>query len=151
MALKRRTFLRYCGITLTGITSLLKPLVALADWNKEAFWAAEQNIALENLFPGKTLSESDKVVISMHEFIENGAVVPIKIKTTLPDVSSISIFVEKNPNPLITHFELNPRCAGLVSTRIKVDQPSNITAVVQSGGKLFSKKQFVEVAEGGCG
>ncbi len=151
MALKRRIFLQYCAVALTGITSLLKPLGAWADWNKEAFWAAEQNIALEKLFPGKTLSESTDVVISMHAFIENGAVVPIKIKTTLPDITNITILVEKNPNPLIAHFELNPRCAGLVSTRIKVDQPSNITVVVQSGGKLFSKTQFVEVAEGGCG
>lgn len=155
MSLKRRNFLRYLTVAvtapLTGISSLLKPVAAWADWNSKAFWAGKQEDALENLFPGKSIAASDEVAISMHEFIENGAVVPIKIKTTLPDVSSISILVEKNPNPLIAHFELNPRCLGQVSTRIKVDKPSNITALVQSKGELFSKTQFVEVAEGGCG
>ena len=87
----------------------------------------------------------------MHDLVENGAVVPIKVNTDLPNVVSITILVEKNPNPLIANFNLTPACAGFVATRIKVGEPSNITTVVKSNDKLFSKSKFVEVVEGGCG
>ena len=143
--LNRRNFLQWLGATL-----FLKPLSALADWNNDAFWAGKQPEALENMFPEQAISESSEITIGVNSFIENGAVVPIKINTTLPDVSSISIFVENNPNPLIAHFELQPRCLPFAATRIKVDRPSNITAVVQSMGKLYQTTTYIEVAEGGC-
>ena len=94
---------------------------------------------------------SDAIKIGVHEVIENGAVVPVKIDTDLPAVQSISIFVEHNPNPLIAHFDLSPECKGFIATRIKMNQPSDIIAIVQSDGKLYSKRKFVEVVEGGCG
>ncbi len=130
---------------------LLKPFSVLADWNNKAFWAAEQGPALEALFAGVPVNSSEKITIGINSMIENGAVVPIKITTSLPDVTSISIFVENNPNPLIAHFELNPRCLGFVATRIKVDKPSNITAIVRSEETLFQTSTYIEVAEGGCG
>ena len=129
---------------------ILHPFKTFADWNSKAFWAADQNNSLSELFPGRDISTSDKINIGVNSFIENGAVVPIKITTDLPDVTTISIYVEKNPNPLIAHFELNPRCKGFVATRMKVDKPSNVSAVVQSAGKLFQSTTYIEVAKGGC-
>ena len=129
---------------------LLTPLKTFADWNTQAFWSNDQTDSLAKLFPGQSLAVTDKISIGVNSFIENGAVVPIKITTELPEVSTISIYVENNPNPLIAHFELNPRCTAFVATRIKVDKPSNVSAVVQSAGKLYKTTTYIEVAEGGC-
>jgi len=155
MNIRRRTFISYlasgAGIIFTGVGGLLKPILAFADRNVDAFNAETQSDALAVFFPGLEVTPSDAISIGVHDLVENGAVVPIKVNTDLPNVVSITILVEKNPNPLIANFNLTPACAGFVATRIKVGEPSNITAVVKSNDKLFSTTKFVEVVEGGCG
>ena len=130
--------------------SLLRASALWAEWNSEAFSAVKSEIALEKMFPGMSISDSDQISIGVHELVENGAVVPVKINSDLPDVSSISIVVEKNPNPLIAHFELSPQCRAFVATRIKVGAPSELVAIVKSGGQLYRASKYVEVVEGGC-
>lgn len=146
----RRNFIKTV-LALPALSFFLKPLLALAEWNSDAFSADNAPSALAQLFPGREIIPHDKIAIGVESLVENGAVVPVKVNTDLPKVASITILVEKNPNPLIAHFELSPECKGFIATRIKVAEPSNITAVVQSAGKLYSASQFVEVVEGGCG
>ena len=155
MKITRRNFisslLSSAAIILTGASSLLKPILAFAEWNVDAFSAETETDALAAFFPGLEITPSDAITIGVHDLVENGSVVPLKIQTDLPNVESIAIMVEKNPNPMIANFNLTPACAGFIATRIKVGEPSNITAVVKSDGRLFSAKKFVEVVEGGCG
>lgn len=148
--MKRRKFVKNL-IAIPVFGSLLKSAAALADWNFEAFAAETEREALDVFFSGRQVTESDAITISVHDLVENGAVVPIKIESDLPAVKSISIMVEKNPNPLIAHFDLSPECKAFIATRIKVGAPSDIIAIVQSGDKLYSKRKFIEVVEGGCG
>lgn len=143
--MNKRQFLKLLGLTL-----FTYPFKTFADWNTKAFWAAKQENSLQELFPNKTITETDQITIGVNSFIENGAVVPIKINTNLPNVTSISIYVENNPNPLIAHFEFSPRSKGFIATRIKVEKPSKIMALVHSNDQLFSASKFIEVAEGGC-
>ncbi len=148
--MKRRKFVkRIIAIPLFG--SLLKSAASLAEWNVEAYAAEEENAALDIFFGGRQITESDAISIGVYDLIENGAVVPVKIESDLPAVKSISILVENNPNPLIAHFDLSPECRAFIATRIKVGAPSDIIAIVQSEDKLYSKRKFVEVVEGGCG
>jgi sulfur-oxidizing protein SoxY len=133
------------------LSGLLKPLSALAKWNQIAFDATDFNNAINTYFPEQHIEETDQIKISVHPVIENGAVVPVKINTDLSKPESISIFVDKNPTPLIANFDLFPGCLGFVSTRIKMEYPSNIVVVVKADGKFFMTKTFVEVHEGGCG
>jgi len=154
MEITRRNFISWLlsgtTITLASVGGLLKPLLAFADWNMGAFSAETEADALAEFFPGLEIMASDAITIGVHDLVENGAVVPVKVKTDLPNVESITILVEKNPNPLIANFNLSPECTGFVATRIKVGEPSTITAIIKSDGKLFSTKKFVEVIEGGC-
>lgn len=126
-------------------------MTVLARWKEESFTATDFETALKTYFPDQEISESDQISIGVHPVIENGAVVPLKINSGLPNIESITIFVEKNPNPLIANFDLSPVCKGFISTRIKMQYPSNIYAVVKSNGKVYMKKTFIEVHEGGCG
>ncbi len=155
MEMTRRNFMSQllsgATIILVGAGSLLKPILAFADWNVGAFSAETEVDALAEFFPGLEVTPSDAITIGVHDLVENGSVVPLKIQTDLPNVESITIMVEKNPNPMIANFNLSPACTGFIATRIKVGEPSYITAIVKSEGKLFSTKKFVEVIEGGCG
>jgi sulfur-oxidizing protein SoxY len=76
--------------------------------------------------------------------------VPIAVSTELPNVESIAILVEKNPNPLIAHVSFSG-AEGYFSARMKMGQTSDVYAVVRSGGKLYSAKQTIKVTVGGCG
>ena len=63
----------------------------------------------------------------------------------------MTIVVKNNPRPLAASFELTPSSGGMVSTRIKMAKTSPVTAVVKSGGKLYSATKEVKVTIGGCG
>ena len=153
--MQRRHFIKLLAgvgaVMMGGLELLLRPLSAMADRNKPAFSANNLEEAVQQLFAGEPITPSDAIDIGVHDLVENGAVVPVKINSSLPDVDRISIFVEKNPNPLIAQFKLNPRCEAFVATRIKMQFPSDLMAVVRSGGKLYKATKFVEVVEGGCG
>lgn len=153
--MRRRSFLKLfasCSTLLvSGIYGILKPLTALADWNTDAFSATTKQDAIEKFFPDKTIMPDDSINIGVYDLVENGAVVPVKIETEKTDVDSITILVEHNPNPLIASFNLGKECPGFIATRIKMDKSSDIIAVIESQGKLYSARKFVEVLEGGCG
>lgn len=136
---------------MTGISSILNPIIAFARWNAEAFSSITEQDAIAKFFPGQNIIPNNAINIGAYDFVENGAVVPVKIETNLPDIKSITVLVDKNPNPLIASFNLAPECSGFVATRIKMNESSDIVAIVNSGGSLFSARKFVEVAEGGCG
>jgi len=153
--MRRRIFLKrlltVSATFLTGVSGVLKSITAFAKWNAEAFSSITEQDAIAKFFPGEKILPSDAINIGAYDFVENGAVVPVKIDTDLPDIKSITILVDKNPNPLIASFNLAPECSGFVATRIKMNESSNIIAIVNSAGNLFSTRKFVEVAEGGCG
>ena len=149
--MQRREILKLLAAGSALLTGIMKPLVALAKWNQEAFDATNFNDAINRYFPNATYEDTDKTIIGIHSEVENGAVVPIKIKTELSNVESITIFVEKNPTPLIANFDLSPACLGNVSTRIKMEIPSDVIVIVKADGKYYRTKKFVVVHEGGCG
>lgn len=148
--LKRELLKLMLGSSAFAISGLLKPVKVWAIWNDAAFGAQNLKAALDAYYPGANIKASDRISIGVRQEIENGAVVPIKVTSDLPDIKSIAIFVEKNPNPLIANFDLSPRTSGFVSTRIKMDQSSEIMVVVVSGGQVYSNKTYVTVHEGGC-
>ncbi|HIF50607.1 MAG TPA: thiosulfate oxidation carrier protein SoxY [Thiotrichaceae bacterium] len=148
----RRDSLKFISsATLVLFSGLLKPVSALAKWNQVAFDDTDYDTAINSYFPDQQMQVSNKIAIKVHPIIENGAVVPVEIKTDLAEPESITIFVDKNPTPLIANFDLFAGSIGFVSTRIKMEQPSNIIVVVKSEGKFYTTKTFVEVQEGGCG
>jgi sulfur-oxidizing protein SoxY len=153
--MKRRVFLK--GTLASGTVAvalgagLLTSGQVLASWPESAFGPRSFSDALKNLHKSDQLSASDKIEIEAPDIAENGMVVPITVKTTLGNVESIQVLVEKGNSPLTASFEMTPAVAGFVSTRIKMGQTSDVVAVVKSGGKLYSARKEVKVTIGGCG
>ena len=152
MLYKRRQLLRGM-LSLSAVVSALAimPKMAFAKWSSEAFEADAIDDALMGLYGSKDLADSDQIKFKIPEIAENGAVVPISIKTDLPNVNTISIFAEKNPQPLAASFTIPEGTAADVSVRIRLGETMNVSAVVEADGKLYSVQKEVKVTIGGCG
>jgi sulfur-oxidizing protein SoxY len=152
----RRLILKGAGlVALVGLGNLpfgAAPALAAANdkWPEDAFTQKAQADAIKSLY-GKTAEPSDKVKLDAPEIAENGAVVPISVATTLTDVTSISILVADNPNALAAFYNIQPGTIPGVANRLKMAKTSNVTAIVEAGGKLYSATKEVKVTVGGCG
>ena len=105
----------------------------------------------EILLGSADLTASGDISIKAPPIAENGAVVNVAVQSSLPNVESMSLFVEKNNQPLAASFNLAAVTDAFVKTRIKVAKTSSVIAVVKSGGKLYSAGREVKVTIGGCG
>ncbi len=131
------------------------PLPAYADadakqWPQNAFKQKSEADALKTLY-GKTAEASDKVNLDAPEIAENGAVVPISVSSSLPNVTGIAILVLENPSILAAAYKIPEGTNAAVSNRLKMAKTTKVLAVVESGGKLYSATKEVKVTVGGCG
>jgi len=150
----RRTILKgAAGLAALGLSGSLTSAYAAADakaWPQDAFKQKSEAEALKALY-GKSVERSDKVKLDAPEIAENGAVVPISITTTLPNVTGIAILVPGNPFTLAAAYKFPEGTEPSVASRLKMAKTSDVIAVVESGGKLYSASKEVKVTVGGCG
>lgn len=152
----RRRFLvltTLAGAVAAGMDALRAVAAFAADaagWPADAFKQKSEADAAKTLY-GKTFEPSDKVKLDAPEIAENGAVVPISVSSTLPNVTSISIMVKENPYVLAASYKIPEGTNPAVSNRLKMAKTSQVVAVVESGGKLYSASKEVKVTVGGCG
>ena len=155
--LKRRTFLRgtlASGVIATAVgAGLLRPTTAMAavKWHQDAFSATKVPAALKGLYGDANPTNSSKIKIKAPLQAEDGRYVRIDVKSQLPKTESISVLVEKNPQPLTSTVHLHGNAAGYYVTRVKMRKTSDIMAVVKAGGRLYMRKQNIKVTIGGCG
>ena len=148
MQLSRRLFLQG-SVALASLLAL--PRALLAVWPEKAFASSAAAEAMTELFGTDQTTPSSAITVSAPEIAENGAVVPITVETTLENVQSVSIVVEKNPRPLAVSFEIPEGTLPNVACRIKMGQTSPVMAVVKTDSGLFSTTKEVKVTIGGCG
>jgi len=131
-----------------GATSALA--AANDKYPEEAFKLKNEADAIKALY-GKTAEPSDKVKLDAPEIAENGGVVPISVTTTLDKVTSISFFVAENPSALAASYKIPDGTIPAVANRLKMAKTTNVTAIVEADGKLYSATKEVKVTVGGCG
>jgi sulfur-oxidizing protein SoxY len=151
----RRAFLKSAGTVGTAALAiaagLLKPgAVFAAAWNSLAFTAKDPVDAIKNAGYGGATVSSD-IVIKAPDIAENGAVVPVSATSNIPGTTSMAIFAEKNPAPLVANFEFANGAEPYISTRIKMAKTSIVRVSVQAGGKNYTNTREVKVTIGGCG
>jgi len=143
------------SVALVGLGAVpfsLAPTLAAAndEYPEDAFKQKSEADAIKSLY-GRTAEPSDKVKLDAPEIAENGAVVPISVSSTLADVTSISFLVAENPNALAASYRIPPGTLPSVANRLKMAKTSNVIAIVEAGGKLYSATKEVKVTVGGCG
>lgn len=153
---ERRTVLKAVvagGLAGFGFGAFPFPAFADADakdWPGDAFKLKSEAETLKALY-GKSAEPSDKVNLDAPEIAENGAVVPIAVASTLPNVTGIAILVLENPNVLAAAYKIPAGTQASVANRLKMAKTTKVLAVVESGGKLYSATKEVKVTVGGCG
>jgi sulfur-oxidizing protein SoxY len=153
--MKRRVFLK--GSLAAGTVGvavgagLLAPQAVMAAWPTAAFEAKSIEDALGGSLGGKQTTHSDDIKIKAPDIAENGAVVPVSIKTGMAGVESIALLSAGNDSPMVASFVLGAGGVADVSTRIKMAKTGDVVAVVKAGGKLYANRKSVKVTIGGCG
>jgi sulfur-oxidizing protein SoxY len=96
-------------------------------------------------------SNSSEIVINAPDIAENGAVVPVAIRSNLAKTETLALLVEKNPNALAGAYELLEGARPEVSMRIKMGESSDVVALVKADGKYYMARKEIKVTLGGCG
>lgn len=149
MWLDRRLLLQ--GGMAFAVLATIPRAVLAAVWPEKAFSQSAAAQAMTQLLGTDQTTPSDQITLKVPQIAENGAVVPVTVSTTLENVESISIVVEKNPRPLAATFELPSGTLPDLSSRIKMGETSDVMAVVKTNTGLFSASKQVKVTIGGCG
>lgn len=123
---------------------------SVADWSEKAFNTKGVDAAIKELY-GQTAVESDKITLNAPEIAQNGAVVPVTVETSLPNVTAMAVMVEKNPSPLAAAYNIPEGALPFVSNRLKMAETTDVIALVVSDGKLYRAAKEVKVTVGGCG
>ncbi len=152
MNISRRELFTKLGMS-TAVVAVLAslPKIVWAKWSEKAFGAVDLKSAITAKYGSMSITDSDKVVLGAPEIAENGAVVPITVSSTLANIKSMSIFVEKNPSPLVATFNMSENSVDKVSIRIRMGTTSKVILLVEADGKLYRASQEVKVTIGGCG
>jgi sulfur-oxidizing protein SoxY len=134
---------------LLGATGLF-PQFAFA-FNKSAFDAKSVADAVK-AYGGAAPVESKDVTLTAPDIAENGAVVPMAVASSLPNLKHLLVLVEKNPNALVAKFDVSDAVEPNFATRAKMGQTSDVYAVaITKDNKAFFSKKEVKVTLGGCG
>ena len=131
--------------------NLLTPSTVLAAWPAKAFKANKMDVAMNAITGKGRPTSSGDITVEAPDIAENGAVVSVKVKTSLPKVESISIYVPVNAFPLSASYILSNQMETSITGRIKMAKTADVVAVVKSNGKLYTAKKAVKVTLGGCG
>jgi sulfur-oxidizing protein SoxY len=155
MAKSRRQFLQtsasLSAFLVFSIGGLLKPGLANALWREKNFKEGTLDQALKQLFQDREIISSKQLIIKAPRTAENGATVPVTIKSKLDKVSKIYLLVEKNPIPLAAEFTLSPEIDTYLKARVKMAESCDLIVIADNDGQLLATRKGVNVTVGGCG
>jgi sulfur-oxidizing protein SoxY len=145
----RRQLLAAIGL-LPGLATFLWPRLARAARPKTAFSTPEIAAAITALYGDQPLLPDDRVAITLANFVDNGAVVPIEIQITAPGVRTLALFAADNPVPLVARFEFGAGTEPFVGTRIKLASSTRVIAIAETAAGLLVGEREIGVGKGGC-
>ena len=148
--MERRKFL---GLTLGALALAVAPAsVRAADYRKlkPTVWSAKTvDVAIKNLY-GTTTTIEKGVKLTAPKVASNGGAVPVKFSTKIP-AKSIAVFQDANPEAAVCVYSIGKYDVTDYAIKIKMGKSGTITVVVEGqDGKLYSAKQTLDVALGGC-
>ena len=147
---RRRLMLKYSVLAAGGIYSLTLANRVLAVWPASLFEHQAPDSLLDELTEGKGISETEQISITVPKVVENAAILPVGVSSTLENVESISVILTANANPLAGTFKFTKQSKPLVSTRVKLESAGEVVAVVNAGGRFYAQRQHVDVKAFAC-
>lgn len=120
------------------------------QFSADAFKAKSIADAFKALGAASPENSKDVVIVSP-DIAENGAVVPVGIKSNLPKTDFMALLIEKNPFALTGAYDILAGAEPEVNMRVKMGQSSDVYAIVRADGKYYMAKKEIKVTLGGCG
>ena len=148
----RRSFVNRCGMAgaVALLAGLLRPVLALAaEWNKAAFDATSIADALKQSGASGAI-ESKELLLKVADHAENGAVVQVEVSSKIPGTTTLALYVEKNPRPLVAEMSFQNGAEPYIFLVTKMAETSRIRAVAHAGGKTYFTAKEVHVTTSGC-
>lgn len=139
-------------IFVTALLSLGLPAQAVTP--QEPLWPSLK----VDYFGDRAIREdaNDLLVIEAPKRAEDAAIVPVSIKSLVPQsadkyIKNIHIVIDNNPEPYSANFHLSPELGLInISTRMRIDQYTFVRAIAEmNDGSLHMVSRFVK-ASGGC-
>jgi sulfur-oxidizing protein SoxY len=119
-------------------------------WNRAAFEAKNVADALKAL--GIPVAQGGgEVSLTAPEIAEDGAVVPVIVRSRAAGTREIHILVDKNPFSLAASFFFPDGTDAFVSTRIRMNETSNVIALAVTERQAYLVRKPIKVTIGGCG
>jgi sulfur-oxidizing protein SoxY len=153
--MQRRLFLKAsltaAEIAIVAALGLLTPRNVIGKWRADVFNASNPADALRRLTGGLPVKKTDAISLEVPAIVEDGRSVQIKVRSTLAGVDAITLLSEKNPNPVVGAFQLEPEVMPVIDTRIKMGGSGYVIALVRADGRFYSTQRRAKVTAGGCG
>ena len=143
MTNSRRDFLKK-----TAVLAISSPSVR-AEWLAENFSPSAPVLA--ETPTTSEITDTNKIEIKLPKIAEKGTSIPISVTTSLENVQTIAILVEKNAVPLVAKFRLSEQLESFVSARLVMQETSDIIVLVETRGGIYRAKEQVKIIIGGCG
>lgn len=102
-------------------------------------------------FGQRLLQDTDQIQLTLPDIAENGAEVPFSIASSLTNIQQLTIWVEKNPSPLIAELDLSAGIPVFFAGRLKMATSCDVLVIIETAGQLYKTKRWVNVMQGGCG
>jgi sulfur-oxidizing protein SoxY len=150
----RRDFLN-AGSLLAALIAVGSKAADLAQspspqWNQAAFEAKTVADALKSL--GIPVAQGGgEVNLTAPEIAEDGAVVPVIVRCRAAGTRELHILVDKNPFSLAASFFLPDGTDAFVSTRIRMNETSNVIVLAVTDKQTYLARKQIKVTIGGCG
>ena len=141
----RRVFLKHALIAGGSLYTLASSTKVYASWSGKLFEEQKLAAVLEGLEEGEPAELSEQIQLTVPASVENPAIVPVSVVADMEDVESIAILVESNTMPLAGRYQFGEQVAARISTRVRLEQGSTITAIVKAGGKNYLNSAEVDL------
>lgn len=140
------------GFTTAAALAIFGPLSAQTA-DPGASWASIK----KDVFAGREIADgTGMITLDAPIRAEDAAIVPLTIKmpgSFAANVKALTIVVDQNPSPVvaaITYGSAAGKGDRMLSTRIRMDQYSDVRAIAETNdGKLYMISKYVK-ASGGC-
>ena len=146
--MKRRTLLK-ASLHL-GLAGMILPRAASGAYPTKAFLAKEVPDALRTVFGTTDIGVSDQIEIEAPLIASDANMIPVRIKSGFENTESIALVVAGNKSPFTAYFRLYDS-QNYVSTRIRMDDTSDLLVVVKADGVLHTNTRPVRVGRNNCG
>ena len=145
-----------CALLLFGLGASAWAQVKTTGENPEAspIWQKVR----ASLFQSRPITVATDDVISLEAptRADDAAVVPIAIRTRLPQaggqrIDKVYLIIDNNPSPISAIFQFTPLSGRAdIETRVRIDEYTHVRAIAEtSDGQLFMTTRFLKAA-GGC-